>query len=77
MINIKERKRIRHAKLYKRFELCLCIEEGGLFNTVQEFNFVIESDVLDTIGFSRIFLITVSNLFVIENKNIKEYKRKI
>ncbi len=77
MINKKEEKRIKRLKKYIRYELCLCIDEGALFNMPDNFNFIVESGVLKTTGFSRLFLITCSNFYVIENNIIQEYKRVI
>ena len=77
MIDKKESKRINRTKKYVRYELCLCIDEGALFNTVRDFEFIINSNILNRTGFSRLFLITSSNFYVIENNIIQEYKRII
>ena len=74
MIIKKENKRIKRKKKYDRYELCLCIEDGSLFNAPYDFEFIIDSCVLKSTGFSRLFLITCSNFYVIENNLIKEYK---
>lgn len=75
MIKIKEVKRVNRIKKYIQYELCLCINEGGLFNTVNDFDFIIKSGVLNDTGFSKLFLITCRNFYVISNNKIKEYRR--
>lgn len=70
-------KRAKRKKLYYRYELCLCVEEGGLFNTPSNFRFIIDKYVLSSTKFSRLFIITCSNFYVIENNEIKEYRRII
>jgi len=74
-INKKEAKRVKRTKKYNRYELCLCIDEGGIFNTPNDFDFLIENSYLSSTGFSRLFLIMSSNFYAIENNTIKEYER--
>lgn len=77
MINKKEIKRNKRVKKYCRYELCLCIDEGALFNTPSDFEFIVNSRILNFTGFSRLFLITCNNFYVIENNKISEYSRII
>ncbi len=76
MIEKKENKRRKRKKKYERNELCLCIFEGGLFNTTHDFDFIVNSYILGSTEFSRLFLITSSSFYIIENNIIKEYERK-
>ena len=77
IINKKERKRIKRIRKYCRYELCLCVNEGVLFNTPRDFEFIVDNGILCITEFSRLFLITCSNFYVIENNEIKEFKRKL
>lgn len=78
MIETKESKRAKYTiKKYARYELCLCISDGAIFDSTRDFEFITKNDVLKSTGFSRLFLITSSHFFVIEDNCIKEYKRLI
>lgn len=77
MVNKKEKKRKKRLKIYSLYELCLCINDGGLFNDKLDFDFIISSGILKTTFFSKLFLITASNFFVISDNLIVEYDRKI
>ncbi len=77
MIEKKENKRKKRAKKYNLYELCLCIDDGGLFNNKLNFDFIIRSGILKITEFSKLFLITSSNFFVISDDLIVEYARKI
>ena len=74
-IKEKEEKRKNRSKKYNRYELCLCVDDGSLFNRPADFEFIIGSGILSKTKFSRLFIITCSNFYVIENNKIKEYKR--
>ena len=69
----KEEKRKKRTKKYNCYELCICINEGGLFNRCCDFKFIFKT--LKTTKFSRVFIITCLNFFVVENNQIEEYKR--
>lgn len=60
-------------KKYTTYELCLCIDDGGLFEYEREMFFLLNHKTI----FSKIFLITSSRFFVLENETIVSYKRKI
>lgn len=76
-IRIKEEKRLKRKKKYRNYELCFCIDEGGLFNTKFDFDFVINKKLLESTGFSRLFIITTNNFFVIERNGITSYEKKL
>lgn len=73
----KEKKRSKRAANFKKYELCLCIDDGCLFNTPEDFDFILDTEIMKETKFSKLFLITSCNFFVIENDIVKEYKRII
>ena len=62
-------------KKFDKYELCICVEEAGLFYKPEDFDFIIERDIMTDTKFSRIFIITCNNFYVIENNTIIEYQR--
>ena len=58
-------------------ELCLCVDDGGWFKSVEEFNFFIENKVIESTVFDKIFIITSRLFLVYENNKITSYQRKI
>ena len=56
IINKKERKRIKRIRKYWSYELCLCVNEGGLFNTPRDFEFIVDNGILCITEFSRLFI---------------------
>ena len=77
MISQKELKRKRRSKADVIYELCLIIDDGGLFNSSRDFDFIIRSNILNTTGFSRLFIITCSNFYIVEGEKIEEKERII
>lgn len=62
---------------YDTYELCICTNDGALFNSELSFDFLLKSGILSEVCFSRIFIITSAHFFVIENSKIKDFMRKI
>jgi hypothetical protein len=58
-------------------ELCLCVDDGGWFEYIEEFDFLRENAVMENLIYKRIFIITSKLFLVYENNKIVEYKRKI
>ena len=62
---------------YKLIELCLCVDDGGWFEHIEEFDFLRENAAMENLIFGRIFIITSKLFLVYENNKIIEYQRKI
>lgn len=73
-IKEKEEKRKKRNKIFGSYELCLCVDDGGLFDKKSSFNFIIDEKILDKTEFSTLFIITSYNLFIIKNNQIKIIK---
>ncbi|MBO5338685.1 MAG: hypothetical protein J6A96_03170 [Clostridia bacterium] len=76
-IETKHEKAVKRLIKYDVYELCICTDDGALFNSNLSFDFLLESELLSKACFSRIFIITSAHFFVIENSIISEYERKI
>ena len=76
-IKIKHEKAIKRPIKYAVYELCICADDGALFDSDLSFDFLLESDLLSKVCFSKIFIITSAHFFVIENSTITEFERKI
>ena len=80
---ILERIECKNAKAQKHFisnfkecQLCLCVDDGGWFESVEEFDFLKESPLVKNMIFSKIFIITRDLFLVYENNQIASYQRK-
>lgn len=76
-IETKQEKALKRLIKYDVYELCICTDDGALFDSDLSFDFLLESKILSKACFSRIFIITSEHFFVIENSTITEFERKI
>ena len=68
----------RHLKKYNvECQLCLCVDDGGLFEYKEEFDFLLQNKILENTIFRKIFIITRSLFLVYENGAITSYQRKL
>lgn len=73
--NIKAKKHLR--KEISKCELCLCVDDGGWFEHIEEFDFLQKNVAMENLIFGKIFIITSKLFLVYENNKIVEYQRKI
>ena len=77
-INIKNTKANKHFRSeIKDCQLCLCIDDGGWFEHVWEFDFLKSIELNKNVVYSKIFIITSSLFLVYENGEITSYTRNI
>ena len=58
-------------------QLCLCVDDGGLFEYKEEFDFLFQNKILENTIFNKIFIITRSLFLVYENGAITSLQRKL
>ncbi len=76
-IKTKHEKALKRPIKYDVYELCICTDDGGLFDSDLSFDFLLDSGLLTKVCFSKIFIITSLHFYVVENFKITEYRRII